>query len=616
MLPEEISIFEDERAINKIEINKKLLKKVLIGNENFNQLIIGLAKNFLRKQNRACLIAIDGYQGVNFQALISNLKRKVENEGIACETIDFSICFKHSKEIETIVNPYITFDPHFAKLWVEGNFNLLFESNKILEVKNMLKESKMGKDKLVVTFNCGSALEELIGLYDYIFYLDITRQEQLRRLDKGDVKNLGAENEEYEASYVYKRLICVDHPVTEKHKKFVLSKMNYYIDANNAENLKIIPKNVYDKIISTLVKYPIRLKPVYIPGIWGGQFLKRVRELPKHKKNVAWSLECVPYIQSILILLNKDITIDLPFLNLLWQEKENLLGRYCMEMFDFDPYFEIYCWPISFNYDDTIEGGDMSIQCHPHYPYIKDRFGEPYSHDESYYVCWVAPGSSVHFGFKEGINVEEFKELCKRAEEEKIPFDQDKYVNRFPTKPGDYFLIPAGTVHGSGKNQVVLEIDSNNEGVDLTFKIYDYLRPDLLGKLRPIRLQYAWDVVRFERTTSYVLKHLKQEPILLRKGKGWAEYIIGKLEKTTTLHLFFQTNRLEFDKRIDDRTTDRFHVLTLVEGEKVLIQSKKFKERNYLLKFTETIIIPACFGDYMIINKGNIPCKLVKTFVR
>lgn len=616
MTPEEISIFEDERAFNKIKINKKLSKKILLGVENFDELITRLARKFFRRQKRACLIALDGYQGVDFQSIISTLKGKLEKERIAYEIIDFSISFKQSKEIETIVNPYITFDPHFAKLWTEGNFYLLFNSDKIQEIKNRLEKNKTEKDKLVIAFNYGSALKVLVDLYDYIFYIDITRQEQLRRLDNGAVKNLGVENEKYEEAYVRKRLICVDHPVTEKHKKFVLSKMHYYLDANNKESLKIIPKNVYDKIISTLVQYPVRVKPIYIPGIWGGQFLKRVRDLPKQKKNVGWSLECVPNTQSILILLSKDITVDLPFFNLLWQEKENLIGRYCMEMFDFDPYFETYCWPISFNYDDTIEGGDMSIQCHPHYPYIKDQFGAAYSHDESYYTCWVAPGSSEHFGFKEGINKEEFKELCRKAEEEKIPFDQDLYVNRFPTKPGDYILIPAGTVHGSGKDQVVLEIDSNSEGGDLTFKMYDYLRPDLLGKLRPIRLQFAWNAVRFERTTSYVLKHLKQEPVLLRKGKGWVEYIIGKLEKSTTLHLFFQTNRLEFDKKINDCTNIRCQVLTVVDGEKVLIQSKKNKERNYLLKFTETIIIPACFGDYTILNKGSKPCKIVKTFVR
>ena len=150
----------------------------------------------------------------------------------------------------------------------------------------------------------------------------------------------------------------------------------------------------------------------------------------------------------------------------------------------------------------------------------------------------------------------------------------------------------------------------------MTFKIYDYLRPDLTGKLRPIRLQYAWNVLRFERTTNFVLKHLKPKPVLLRRGKGWAEYVIGTLEKTTTLHLFFQTNRLEFEKRISDNTNGRFQILTLVEGEKVLIQSKRCKERRYLLGFTETIIIPACFGEYVIVNVGDIPCKIVKTFVR
>ncbi|MEM2174729.1 MAG: hypothetical protein QXI58_03800, partial [Candidatus Micrarchaeia archaeon] len=353
---EEISVFEDEKVVNRIKINERFIGKIIIGIDNFTNLIIGLSKKFFKKQQRNCFIAIDGYHGVDFSTIKSKLEEGLKKENIVYEIIEFSAYFKNPKEIEELINPYITFDDHFVKLWVEGSLDMLFDADKIQELRKRLKNERNQKSKLIIGTDCGSAFHKLIDLYDYIFYLDITRQEQRRRFEKGKVKNLGAGIIEYDRGYSYRRLIAVDHPVIDRHKKFVLSRINYYVDANNGENLKVIPKSVYNKIISTLVRYPIRLKPVYIPGVWGGQFLKKVRGLPQYKKNVAWSLECCPDVQSIPILLNNKIIIDLPFLNLLWQEKLKLMGRYCVEMFDFDPYFDIYGWPISFNYDDTMDG--------------------------------------------------------------------------------------------------------------------------------------------------------------------------------------------------------------------------------------------------------------------
>jgi len=181
-------------------------------------------------------------------------------------------------------------------------------------------------------------------------------------------------------------------------------------------------------------------------------------------------------------------------------------------------------------------------------------------------------------------------------------------VNSIPSKVGDLFLIPAGTVHASGRNEVVLEI-GNSYGY--TFHIYDYLRPDLHGRLRPIHSSHAFRVIEFRRTAHWVNQHLKQRPRLVRSGKDWAEYLLGKLEE-----IFYVVYRLEFATKIDDDTKGKFHVVTLVEGDSVLVQSKEHPERKYGLNFSETVIVPACLGKYSILNLGRDLCKVIKVLLK
>src|SRR5207247_10644338 len=86
--------------------------------------------------------------------------------------------------------------------------------------------------------------------------------------------------------------------------------------------------------------------------------------------------------------------------------------------------------------------------------------------------------------------------------------------------------FPAGTVHNSGANNVVLEISSTP--YLYTFKIYDYLRRDLTGELRPIHIERAWDNIDFSRQTRWVRQNLMPSPRIIQQGEGWTEYLIGE----------------------------------------------------------------------------------------
>src|SRR5204863_271982 len=142
-------------------------------------------------------------------------------------------------------------------------------------------------------------------------------------------------------------------------------------------------------------------------------------------------------------------------------------------------------------------------------------------------------------GLREDTSVADFQADAYAARNQGKQFDIATHVNALPSEAHDLFLIPSGTVHCSGANNLVLEISATP--YIFTFKIYDYLRSDLSGNLRHVHLDHAFANIDVARTTNWTRQHLIPQPVLLRKGTDWAEYCIGNIEL-----LFFAIHRLEF----------------------------------------------------------------------
>ena len=93
-----------------------------------------------------------------------------------------------------------------------------------------------------------------------------------------------------------------------------------------------------------------------------------------------------------------------------------------------------------------------------------------------------------------------------RNAQEKGTFDAESYVNQFPVKKHDHVLIPAGTVHCSGKGTMVLEISATP--YIFTFKMWDWGRVGWDGRPRPIHIERALDNIQWERDTQWVKDNL------------------------------------------------------------------------------------------------------------
>ncbi len=252
------------------------------------------------------------------------------------------------------------------------------------------------------------------------------------------------------------------------------------------------------------------------------------------------------------------------------------------------------------------------MQVHPTTQYVHDNFGLNYTQDESYYIMDAKEDAHVYLGLKAGIDNKSMVEDLEKAQKGEIVFDTEKYVNKFPTRKHDHFLIPAGTIHCSGTNAVVLEISSTPNL--FTFKLWDWERLGLDGKPRPINVDRGKQVIQWERDTEYAYKHLINVFSIVAEGDGW-------IEEKTGLHPneFIETRRHKFTKKVLHNTGDSVNVLNLVEGEEVIVESPVNAFKPFIVHYAETFIIPAQIGDYTISPYGKSEgkeCMTIKAYVR
>lgn len=599
--------------INYLKLPEEWIKAVVVGHKDIFQFIKNLVIQHINYSKRNCFLAIDGFLGVEWQNNIVS-KRFLTQLDFDVEIINIAFCYKPSKDIEETVKPYISCDQFFGRV-LNGHLNDFLDYDKIkklmIKIKGIRGEgTSSSKSKLIICYGLGAANKFLNSLYDFIFYVDITREEFVKRVQKEfDFFGLQKKFQQMDQVadiglpvYLFKLLTYVYYPLLERYKKYLLNRIDYYIDGNISDKPKLIPREVFDGLLSKLSQHPFRLKPLYIPSPWGGQWLKKNRKLPKSMVNCAWGFEAVAPEMSVKVAVGETF-LEIPFLTVLLREAKKIMGNSA-----FKKYRNFF--PIRVHYDDSIDGDHMAIQVHPPTSYVKKYFNEKIGQDESYYVVLAGSDAKVFLGLKDDINKEEFYEAVKRAEAQGVPLEYDKYVHSIPSKPGDLFLIPAGTVHASGRNELVLEI-GNNYGY--TFHIYDYLRPDLNGRLRPIHSWHAFQVIKFNRKASWVNKHLKQQPRLIRSNKDGAEYLLGEFKGIN-----FVVHRLEFKNKIDDNTNEKFHILTLIEGDRIIVQSEEDPRTKFKLNFSETVMVPACFGKYLLLNLGSKStcCKVLKVLLR
>ncbi|MCL1617394.1 class I mannose-6-phosphate isomerase [Bacteroides sp. ET71] len=524
------------------------------------------------------VLAVDLYTGVLEDEVIGQLKKLQP-----ALLIDTRQLMKPEEEILEMTSRFMTDDVLFGYL---SNLRLedYFDISRLEEARRQIGEEN-GK-VIVVGTGAGWVTQ---GMETTLVYADMARWEIQQRFRRHEVKALGVDNRAEAPSLQYKRGYFNDWNVCDRYKDGLFARVDYWLDTNKAGEPKMIDGKTFMQGIENTVAKPFRVVPFFDPAPWGGQWMKEVCDLNREEVNFGWCFDCVPEENSLLFNI-EGVLFELPSNDLVLLKSRELLGAPVEARFGKN-------FPIRFDFLDTMGGGNLSLQVHPTTQFVHDNFGIHYTQDESYYLLDAEENASVYLGLRKGIRKEEMAEDLRKAQNGNFVFDAEKYVNKFPAKKHDHFLIPGGTVHCSGAGGMVLEISSTPNL--FTFKMWDWQRLGLDGKPRPINVERGLKVIDWERDMDFVNAQLRNQTKEVASGDGWVEEHTGLHENE-----FIETRRHWFKKPVTHCTNRSVNVLNLVEGDEVTVSSPVDAFEPFVVHYAETFIIPACVGEYTI-TPGN-----------
>ena len=606
--------FDDPRPVNRPELSEKTVKSIISGgNQNVVKKFVATLAD--RAAKEGVVVALDGYTTANWTVFVNLIARECCLLGLGFEAIDANAAtLKSGKEIDAIIDPLLIWDTKidptllYGKVY-KGGYQGLMDEARTEAFKKAVPASRQA-GKISVVYGYGSLIPELRELYDVKVFFDLTPMKSMLRIRRGEYSNLGKERPGIINRTIRRCYYCdFECAVRNRHELWENNVPDWYVLDNDPQNLQLMPFGTFSDICAQLVKYPFRAKPCYLEGVWGGSYMKKLRNLPDEMRNAAWVFDFIPMEVSVVVEAG-DEKLDINYCSFVHKEGVNLMGEDCVKKFE--GYF-----PIRFNWDDSYHStGNMSIQCHSGGEYNVKNYNEFGRQDESYYVVVTGHDAKTFIGFRDDADIPQFFRDIEAADTEHKPCDYMKYVSYEESKPGLQVMLPAGTIHSSGRNQVILEIGSLTIG-SYTYKMYDYLRLDVDGKQRPIHTRLGEENVRQDRRYSVIHdpespEYIVQKPRLAASGEGWEEYILGENPQ-----VYFSLRRLEFEKKCEQDTGGKlFHVLTLVDGDAVRVRSVRHPERYFDLQFMDIVCVPADMGRYVIENLGREPVMVHKTCLR
>ena len=526
-----------------------------------------------------CLMVVECYPGV----YVDQVARALEEGLRPALTILAGDVLKPAREIDAMLAGVLTSDPVFGRM--NGmRLDDFLDERAVEAAQARIEATDAG---LILVVGTGAAL--VLPGADVLVYADLARWEIQQRQRRGEA-----------ASLQYKRGFFVDWRAADRLKKQLWRDIDFLLDTNDAANPKIISGEDFRAALAAVVRRPFRMVPFFDPGPWGGQWMKQVCDLPRQAVNYAWCFDCVPEENSLLLGFG-GTRVEVPAIDLVFAHPRELLGDAVHARFGTE-------FPIRFDFLDTMDGGNLSFQVHPLTEYIQDQFGMAYTQDESYYLLEAAPDAAVYLGLQDDVDPVQMALDLSRAQGGGFSFPVEKYAHRWPARKHDHFLIPAGTVHCSGRNAMVLEISATP--YIFTFKLWDWDRMGLDGKPRPVHLDHGLANIQWDRTTEWVRRRLVNRVEPVDSGEGWREERTGLDERE-----FIETRRHWFTGTAPHATRGGVNVLNLVEGEEAVVESPEGAFEPFVVHYAETFIVPAAVERYTIRTLGG-RCATIKAFVR
>ncbi len=219
---------------------------------------------------------------------------------------------------------------------------------------------------------------------------------------------------------------------------------------------------------------PLVFEPLFMERVWGGRRLEThfQKHLPPGVRiGESWEVVDREDAQSVV----HEGPMQGATLHELWSmHRDDLFGPNLPDVQRFPLLFKI------------LDAQDrLSLQVHPP-PEVASRLGgEPKT--EMWYFLDTLLGGDIYAGLKAGITRSDFE----RARHDGTVTE---LVHQIPVRAGDAIFIPSGRIHAIGSGNLIVEVQQNS---DTTYRVFDWNRVGLDGRLRPLHVEQSLEAIDF-----------------------------------------------------------------------------------------------------------------------
>ncbi len=222
--------------------------------------------------------------------------------------------------------------------------------------------------------------------------------------------------------------------------------------------------------------YPLKFAPVFKPTIWGGDRIARFKgmELSRADIGESWEISAMEGSESVL---GNGCYAGATLPELAGRFGAELIGTKVSARFG-------NRFPLLIKFLDANQ--DLSLQVHPNEQLARRRHNAS-GKSEMWYVVDCRPGTRIYAGFSRSLTPKRFRRLVD--ENNLLPS-----LGCYDSCPGDVYYLAAGTIHGIGAGNFLVEIQ---ESSDITYRVSDYGRKGADGKPRELHVDQAIEALDF-----------------------------------------------------------------------------------------------------------------------
>jgi len=292
----------------------------------------------------------------------------------------------------------------------------------------------------------------------------------------------------------------------------------------------------------------LKMTPYFRRVIWGGQKLASefTKPLPKGATiGESFEVSAVPHMESVVASGPLEGT---NILDLTQNFGLEFLGQDVHRRYDGE-------FPLLIKLLDAND--DLSIQVHPDDTYARANDLGNFGKMEAWYVLRSDDGT-VASGLKEGVDRQALASAIESGTVEDV-------VEFYPVSEGDIVYLKPGSVHALCKGVMVYEVQQSSS---ITFRLFDYNRPDADGNLRELHVDQSLDVINFG------------DPAIIAAPVDTPVVVLSE---------HFTLEQYQCDSSVHHDAKESFACLTLISGNAEI----RSDDESLDLNLADTVVIPA-----------------------